>query len=73
MVDAFVYVVEWGKTPREVVRQALRSSDQITSRLVGSVLNKVRHDSLRLYDSYAALTYGQDYGATPSPKKDRAA
>jgi succinoglycan biosynthesis transport protein ExoP len=73
VVDAFVYVVEWGKTPREVVRQALRSSDQITSRLVGSVLNKVRHDSLRLYDSYAALTYGQDYGATPSPKKDRAA
>lgn len=71
-VDAFVYVVEWGKTPRQVIQQALKGSEQITSKLVGSVLNKVRHDSLRLYDSYAALTYGQDYGSTPTPTRGKA-
>jgi Mrp family chromosome partitioning ATPase len=65
-------VVEWGKTPRQVIQQALKGSEQITSKLVGSVLNKVRHDSLRLYDSYAALTYGQDYGSTPTPTRGKA-
>lgn len=40
LVDGFLFVIEWGSTSREVVRNALRTSEGLRSRLIGAVLNK---------------------------------
>lgn len=44
--DAFLLVVEWGATPRELVRSLLESEPSISSKLLGVVLNKAEIKSL---------------------------
>jgi polysaccharide biosynthesis transport protein len=55
--DAFVLVVEWGKTAREVIASALAGNDQIQRKLLGTVLNKVELRKLRTYDAALAALY----------------
>ena len=40
-IDAFLVVVEWGRTPRDLVQRVLTSSDHIMQKTCGVVLNKV--------------------------------
>ena len=56
-VDAFVLVVEWGRTTRRLVRTTLESDPQIREKCLGVVLNKVRLQDLRLYDAYGSKAY----------------
>ncbi|RFC65756.1 MULTISPECIES: polysaccharide biosynthesis tyrosine autokinase [Mesorhizobium] len=44
--DAFLLVVEWGSTPRELVRSILESEPAISSKMLGVVLNKAEIKSL---------------------------
>ena len=44
--DAFLLVVEWGATPRELVRSILESEPSISSKMLGVVLNKAEIKSL---------------------------
>jgi succinoglycan biosynthesis transport protein ExoP len=53
-VDAFVLVVEWGSTPRRLVRAALQAEPLIAARCVGSVLNRLDLSKLSLYRPYAS-------------------
>lgn len=39
--DGFVVVVEWGRTPRAVVKSQLRADPMIADKVLGIVLNKV--------------------------------
>lgn len=47
--DGFVCVVEWGQTPRSLVRTALRTEIQVYDRCLGVVLTKVDMDRLGAY------------------------
>lgn len=50
-VDAFLMVVEWGKTPRSLVRNTLESEWMIEEKCVGILLNRVDTSRLHLYQA----------------------
>ncbi|WP_244492665.1 polysaccharide biosynthesis tyrosine autokinase [Aureimonas sp. AU22] len=56
-VDAFVFVVEWGKTSRQLVRSAIASNPIFHSKSLGVILNKADSKKMRLYRSYGSPEY----------------
>ncbi len=68
LVDAFVYVVEWGKTRTDFVEQALASARGVYEHLLGAVLNKVDLSSVGHYDGRGGGYYSHEnyhrYGYT---------
>ncbi|MDR3536962.1 MAG: Wzz/FepE/Etk N-terminal domain-containing protein [Acetobacteraceae bacterium] len=59
LVDGVVMVVEWARTPEDVVRECIEHNAIDPTRLLGVVLNKVHLKSLRHYHM-AASSYGTD-------------
>jgi succinoglycan biosynthesis transport protein ExoP len=55
--DAFLYVVEWGRTPRSLVRNALTAEVQVYDRCLGVVLTKVDMDKLGAYADEGSKEY----------------
>jgi succinoglycan biosynthesis transport protein ExoP len=51
LVDGFVLVTEWGRTPRAMVQSMLSSEPYIANKIVGAVLNKVDLKKLAKYGS----------------------
>lgn len=51
LVDGFVLVTEWGRTPRAMVQSILSSETSIANKIVGVVLNKVDLKKLAKYAS----------------------
>ncbi|RUW01956.1 MULTISPECIES: polysaccharide biosynthesis tyrosine autokinase [unclassified Mesorhizobium] len=51
LVDGFVLVTEWGRTPRAMVRSMLESEPYIAEKITGAVLNKVELKKLAKYGS----------------------
>jgi len=49
IVDGFVLVVHWGKTPIPTVQRALASAQAVQYKLLGAVLNKVDLRTMRRY------------------------
>jgi succinoglycan biosynthesis transport protein ExoP len=49
LADGFVLVVEWGATPRALVRSALQAEPQIAGKTLGLVLNKTDVKKLPRY------------------------
>ena len=68
LVDSYVYVVAWGDTRIDYVKQALHSARGVYENLLGVVLNRVNLRSLGRYDggggSYYAHEGYQRYGHT---------
>ena len=60
-VDGYFLVVEWGKTPRSVVRDMLVSLPAVAEKTIGVVLSKVTLDKLKLYTAYSSYGYTGDY------------
>ena len=56
-VDAFVFVVEWGKTSRQLVRSAIASNPVFQTKSLGVILNKADSKKMRLYRSYGSPEY----------------
>jgi len=56
-VDGFVFVVEWGKTARGIVRDTLANEPQIAKKCLGIVLNKVDSEKMKLYREYGSSEY----------------
>jgi polysaccharide biosynthesis transport protein len=57
LLDAFVFVAEWGKTPRSVVRSALETDLSIYQKVVGVILNKVDPEALKFYEGQSSTDY----------------
>ena len=57
MVDAFVFVVEWGKTPRSLVRSTLEVETEVMDKCVGVILNKVVQEKMKLYEGSEYRNY----------------
>ncbi|HEX5959469.1 MAG TPA: polysaccharide biosynthesis tyrosine autokinase [Hyphomicrobiaceae bacterium] len=56
-VDAFVLVVEWGRTTRRLVRATLDADRHMRAKCLGVVLNKVNLKQLQLYDACGSSAY----------------
>jgi succinoglycan biosynthesis transport protein ExoP len=52
LVDFYFFVVEWGRTPSELVQGALSSSREVYEKVLGFVLNKVSHRPALQYSGY---------------------
>ncbi|QRM57341.1 polysaccharide biosynthesis tyrosine autokinase [Sinorhizobium sp. BG8] len=50
--DGFIFVVEWGKTPSRLVRELLEAEPQISSKILGVVLNKTDMTELARYGDF---------------------
>lgn len=61
LFDAFVFVIEWARTSRDVVRDAMVSAEQVRQRIVGAVLNKADPAELKRLESYRGAAYGSYY------------
>jgi succinoglycan biosynthesis transport protein ExoP len=52
LVDAYVLVVEWGRTKIKLVEHALSDAENVYENLLGVVLNKANMDIVHQYDGY---------------------
>jgi succinoglycan biosynthesis transport protein ExoP len=52
LVDGFVLVAEWGRTPRAMVQSLLNAEPYVANKIVGVVLNKVDLKKLARYASF---------------------
>lgn len=56
-VDGFVFVVEWGKTTRHLVRSTLASHPMVRDKCLGVLLNKSDSKQMKYYRSYGSSEY----------------
>ncbi len=61
LVDSYVFVVEWGRTKRDVVEHAISGSRTVYENLLGAVLNKVQIDTLARYEGHGGNYYRNKY------------
>ena len=59
LVDAYVLVIEWGRTTVDVVQHALRAAPNVSESILGAVLNKADIKSLATYDPSLTSYYFQ--------------
>jgi capsular exopolysaccharide synthesis family protein len=57
LVDALLFVLEWGKTPRDLAAEALASLGVGSEQLLGILLNKVDTTEYRRFNSSASNAY----------------
>ena len=63
LVDAFVLVIEWGRTKIDVVEHALRKAPGVYDNLLGAILNKADVDLLRRYEGDRGYYYRNEHYA----------
>lgn len=51
-LDAFLFVVEWGKTPRHSIRAVLENDARIREKCLGVILNKVDIKRQKMYENH---------------------
>ena len=61
LIDGFLVVIEWGRTTKSVVSEAIGSDELIRTRAVGAVLNKANKSMLRRLESYKGRYYNNYY------------
>jgi succinoglycan biosynthesis transport protein ExoP len=63
LIDAYVLVVEWGRTDREAITQSLRDAPVVSEKLMGAILNKADLGRLNRYDTHRrGYYYNRYYG-----------
>ena len=60
-IDSFVFVVEWGRSERSLVLEALSNTEIIRERLTGIVLNKADPVALRSIEAYKGDMFSSHY------------
>jgi polysaccharide biosynthesis transport protein len=56
-VDAYIYIVEWGRTRIDTAKHSLCNAPELRERLLGVVLNKVDTTKIRLYEPHLGNYY----------------
>ena len=54
-IDSFTFVVEWGRSHRSLVLEALSSVQTVRERIIGAVLNKADSVAMRSFEAYYYL------------------
>ena len=63
LADAFVYVVEWGRTNRSGVLEALHSAPVVREKMLGCILNKADLVTMERFHQYGENYFYQRYQA----------
>ncbi|MDL2401903.1 polysaccharide biosynthesis tyrosine autokinase [Rhizobium mayense] len=72
-VDAFLFVAEWGATPTNLVRDILEQEPQISSRILGVILNKTDMSELSRYSDFGGTErYRQKYTSYYTEERPKA-
>ncbi|MFG1357539.1 Wzz/FepE/Etk N-terminal domain-containing protein [Xanthobacter pseudotagetidis] len=61
LVDCFVYVLEWGRTNRDLVGNILDNNPKISEKVLGCLLNKADLAALRSLENYGGKYYYYQY------------
>lgn len=62
--DSYIYVIEWGRTHMNIVKQQLSGFPELQDRLLGVVLNKADIRVLQRYEAYyGSYYYKNNYGS----------
>ena len=61
LVDAMVYVIEWGRTSRNALQESMASSEGIQKKVLGAVLNRANPKMLKRIEAYKGAHYGSYY------------
>lgn len=56
-IDGFVFVVEWGKTARRMVRSTFQNEPLVADKCLGVILNKADTEKMKLYRAYGSGEY----------------
>lgn len=56
-IDTYLMVVEWGRTPRAVVKKTLQTNLRVFEKCAGVVLNKVDTGKLGMYEGFGSNEY----------------
>jgi len=61
-IDSFVYIVEWGRTKKDIVEHVLGAAPEIRERILGTILNKSDLSTMARYEGHASrYLYRKDY------------
>jgi polysaccharide biosynthesis transport protein len=63
LVDCMILVIEWGRTPINVVRHALDTAPDLRQLIIGTALNKTKMNRLLKYDVSLKSMYKDEYYA----------
>ncbi|MGH6793971.1 MAG: AAA family ATPase, partial [Methylocella sp.] len=62
-IDSYVFVVEWGRTNRDIAERLLAETPEIHDRLLGVILNSADMRKMARYEGYASpYNYRKYYG-----------
>jgi polysaccharide biosynthesis transport protein len=61
LFDGFIFIVEWGSTSRDVVRDAMTSAEMLRKRIIGGIINKADPTQLKRIEAYKGAAYGNYY------------
>jgi succinoglycan biosynthesis transport protein ExoP len=61
IIDFYVYVIEWGVTQIDSVRQALSDSHDVYENILGVALNKVDMRIMKRYENQGTTYYNEKY------------
>jgi len=61
LIDAMVYVIEWGKTTRTALQESISGSEVIQKKLLGAVLNRANPKMLKRIEAYKGSHYNSYY------------
>lgn len=62
-IDSYVYIVEWGKTNKDIARRLLGEAPEIHDRLLGVILNRADMRKMAHYEGYSSsYNYRKYYG-----------
>ena len=61
LIDAMVYVIEWGKTTRSALQESISGSEAIQKKLLGAVLNRANPKMLKRIEAYKGSHYNSYY------------
>lgn len=61
LIDAYVYVIEWGRTTRTALQESMSSSEGIQKKVLGTVLNGANPKMLKRIEGYKGSHYNAYY------------
>jgi succinoglycan biosynthesis transport protein ExoP len=57
LFDAFVLVIEWGRTSRRALQTMIESDPRLAANCVGAIFNKVKLAEINSYEGYGSKDY----------------
>ena len=61
LLDAIVYVIEWGRTTRSALQESMSSSEALHKKVLGAVLNRADRKMLKRIEAYKGSHYNSYY------------